>query len=192
MVVGILLTGALLKPVFARPRIKKLFIPLSRKKEPAFHTFIEKLCNSLGSKTPTNIEVDCSNGTSIHYRRGLISLLEDEMTLTIGLPVISEMTIPELASLLAHEFGQQRHKTEMRLAYIITSINQWFSRVVFEQDVIDGMLDQWSLTTSVSITQIPISIAKFFIWVSRKILTAFMLAGQMMSRTVVRHHIIRR
>jgi aconitate hydratase len=181
--VGILFFAALLKPLIASPSEKKLFIPISQKKESALYAFIEKLCHAVGSKIPNNIEVDCSVNTSANYQHGLISFLEDDLTLTIGLPVISEMTITEFANLLAHEFGQYTQKTEIRLSYIITSINLWFTRVAYEQDVIDDKLTMLSLTTSAF--QIPLSIAKFFVWLTRKVLIVFMLAGHSISRYFV-------
>ncbi len=183
---GILLIAAMVKPLFTQPSAKKLFIPISRKKEPALYSFIEKLCHTIGSKIPTNIEVDCSVNVSANYRRGLISFLEDNLTLTIGLPVISEMMMTEFANLLAHEFEQYTQNTEMRLSYAITSVNLWFARVIYEQDVIDDKLTMLSYTASGSISQIPLNIAKFFIWLSRKILTVFMLTGHKISRFIVR------
>ena len=186
-IAGILLLAAMLKPLIARPSLRKLPIPLSRKKEPALYAFVGKLCHAIGSKIPNNIEVDCSFNVSANYPRGPISFLEDDLSLTIGLPIISEMTITEFANLLAHELGQYREKTEMRLSYIITSINQWFTRVVYEQDVYDDKLALMSLTASGSLAQIPLYIAKFFVWLSRKILTVFMLAGHAISKNFVRH-----
>jgi len=184
--IGILLVAVMAKPLIARPSAKKLFIPLSRKKEPALYAFIEKLCRTIGSKIPSNIEVDCSVNASANYRRGLISFLEEDLTLIIGLPIISEMTITEFANLIAHEFGQYTQKTEMRLSYIISSINLWFSRVVYEQDVIDDKLMMLSLKAGGFITQIPLSVAKFFIWLSRKVLTVFFMAGHIISRFFIR------
>ena len=186
ILIGILLVAAMAKPLIARPSAKKLFIPLSRKKEPALYAFIEKLCRAIGSKIPNSIEVDCSVNTSANYQRRIISFLEEDLTLTIGLPIISEMTITEFTNLLAHEFGQFTKKTEMRLSYIISSINLWFSRVVYEQDVIDNKLATLSLTASVFLTQIPLNIIKSFIWLSRKILTVFLLAGHIISRFFIR------
>jgi len=75
---------------------------------------------------------------------------------------------------------------EMRLSYIIGSINRRLEQAVYGQDVIDDKLSLFSMTSSGFITQIPLSLLKSFIWVSRKILTAFMLAGHLISRMVVR------
>jgi Zn-dependent protease with chaperone function len=184
--IGIFLVAAMAKLLIARPGEKKFFIPLSRKNEPAFQAFIEKVCHAVGSKIPDTIEVDCSIHASANYRRGIISFLEDDLTLTIGLPIISEMTMTEFANVLAHELSQYTKKTETRLSSIITGINLWFARVIYEQDVIDDKFALLSLTASGFLTQIPLNIAKFFIWLSRKILTVFMIAGHMISKYFVR------
>ncbi len=186
MFAGIVLIAAMIKPLIARPSAKKLSLPLSRKKESVLYAFIEKLCRAIGSKIPTNIEVNCSINTSTYYRRWLVGFLEDDLTLTIGLPLISEMTITEFANLLALEFCRHTQKIEMRLSYIITSINLWFTRVVYEQDIVDDKLDLMLLTSSNLISQIPLYIFKFFIWISRKILTVFLLAGLLISKAFVR------
>ena len=115
--IGILLVAALVKPLFTPPIVKKLFIPISRKKEPALYMFVEKICHAVGVKVPTNIEVDCSINASAYYKKRLISFLEDDLTLTIGLPVISETTMTELANILAHEFG--KYHPESRNAAIV-------------------------------------------------------------------------
>jgi len=87
---------------------------------------------------------------------------------------------------LAHELGRFTDKTEIRLTYIMTSIHRWFIRVVEDKDVIDNKMELLSLTSSGLVSQIPITIAQFFVWLSRKILTVFMLAGSMLSRVFIR------
>jgi hypothetical protein len=184
--VGVLLIAAMVKPLITRPSEKNPSIALSRKKEPALYAFIEKLCRAIGSKIPTKIEVNCSMQASANYRRLLTSFLEDDLTLTIGLPVISEMTMPEFANILASELGQFTDKTEMRLSYIITTVNLWFERVVYERDVLDEKLAMQSFTANGSISQTPLTIAQSFIWLSRKILIVFLLTGHIFSRIFVR------
>jgi len=123
---------------------------------------------------------------SANYKHLLTSFLEDDLTLTIGLPVISEMTMPEFANILASALGQFTDKTEMRLSYIITTVNLWFAQVVYERDVLDEKLAMQSFTAEGSISQIPLTIAHSFIWLSRKILTLFLLTGHFFSRSFVR------
>jgi len=181
IIAGLLFIAALVKPFFARPGTKRISYLLSRKKESAFYAFVEKLCRTTGTKIPKSIEVDCSTLVSATYTRGLISFLEDDLTLTIGLPTASEMTISEFTSLLIHELARFTQKTELRLSSLMSMMNQWFSRSVYEQDEIDEKLAAMSLTTSSMAVQIPLAGVKFFIWISRKILTLFMLAGKMIS-----------
>jgi aconitate hydratase len=184
--IGVLLIGAMVKPLIARPSVKNPSIPLSRKKEPALYAFIEKLCRAIGSKIPAKIEVDCSLRVSANYRRLLTSFIEDDLTLTIGLPIISEMTIPEFANLLASQLGQYTDTIEMRISYVITTVNQWFTQVVYGRDVLDDKLAAQSFIASGFLSQVPLNIAKLFIWLSRKILMMFLLAGHSISRAFVR------
>jgi hypothetical protein len=186
MFVGILLIAAMLKPLIARPASKRFAIALSRKKEQALYSFVDKLCQSIGAKIPSSIEVDCSVHASAGFRRGMIGFLEDELTLIIGLPAAYELTTTEFTSLLAHELGHFTQKLGMRLYYIITSIQGWFYRLVFEEDEIDQKLAILSITSSGFLRWFVIPAANLSVWLSRNILTAFMFAGNVISRFYIR------
>jgi aconitate hydratase len=186
MFVGILLIGSMLKPLIARPVSKPAAVTLSRNKEQALYSFVDKLCQSIGSKKPSTIEVDCSANTSAGYRRGMIGFLEDELTLVIGLPTASELTTTEFTSLLAHEFGHFTQKLGMRLYHIITSVQRWFFRRIFEEDKIDQRLAILSMTSSGFLRWVVLPVANFSVWLSRKILTGFMFLGKFISRFYTR------
>jgi aconitate hydratase len=186
MFIGILLIVSMLKPLIARPVSKRFAVTLTRKKEQTLYAFVDKLCQSIGSKIPSTIEVDCSVRASAGFRRGMIGFLEDEITLIIGLPAASELTTTEFTSLLAHEFGHFTQKLGMRLYYIITSVQGWFYRLIFEEDEIDQRLAILSITSSGFLRWFVIPIANFSVLLSRKILTAFMLAGNVISRFYIR------
>jgi len=184
--IGILLIVSMLKPLVARPVSKRFSVALSRKKEQALYAYVDKLCQSIGSKIPSAIEVDCSVHASAGFRRGMIGLLEDEITLIIGLPAASELTMTEFTSLLAHELGHFTQKLGMRLYYIITGVQGWFYRHIFEEDKIDQKLAIVSITSSGFLRWFVIPAANLSVWLSRKILTAFMLAGNVISRFYIR------
>jgi Zn-dependent protease with chaperone function len=186
IILGLLFIAALLKPFIAPPVVKRFSVPLSRKKEPALFIFVEKLCRSIGPEIPTEIEIDYAVDTTASYRGGIISFLEDKMTLTIGLPVVSEMTVEEFAGLLAHEFAHFTEKTTTRLYYVITNVNTWFAHAVFDQDLVDAKLTVWEETASKLYIRLPISFLKLFVWVTRKICTGLMFAGHGISRYYVR------
>jgi aconitate hydratase len=186
MFIGIMLIVSMLKPLIARPVSKRFAVALSRKKEQALYAFVDKLCQSIGAKIPSIIEVDCSPHACAGFRQGMIGFLEDELTLIIGLPAAFELTTTEFTSLLAHELGHFRQKLGMRLYYIITSIQKWFYRLIFEEDTIDQKLAILSITSSGFMRGIVIPAANLSVWLSRKILTAFMLTGNVISRFYIR------
>jgi hypothetical protein len=184
--IGILLIVSMLKPLIARPVSKPSTVVLSRKKEQALYTFVDKLCQSIGSKKPSTIEVDCSANTSVGFRRGMIGFLEDELTLVIGLPIASELTMTEFTSLLAHELGHFTQKLGMRLYHFIISVRGWFFRHIFEEDEIDQKLAILSMTSSGFLQWIVLPVAKISVWLSRQILTGFMFTGNLISKFYVR------
>lgn len=180
--IGIVLTLSLLKPLFARRVTKPATVILARNKEQPLYAFVDKLCQSIGSKKPKTIEVDCSTRTFVGFRQGMIGFLEDELTLVIGLPAASELTTTEFTSLLAHEFGHFMNKLGMRLYHIISSVQGWFFRRIFEEDQIDQKLAFLSMTSEGFVHWIILPIANLSVWLSRQILTAFMFMGNIISR----------
>jgi aconitate hydratase len=186
LLLGILLIVSMLKPLVARPASKRFFVALARKKEQALYSFVDKLCHSIGAKIPSAIDVDCSANSSAGFRLGLIGFLEDELTLTIGLPLVSELNMNEFTSLLAHEFGHFTQKIDMRLYFIITSIRGWFFRHIYEEDKIDQKLDVSLKISSGPLRWIVLPLAEFAVWLSRKILQGFMFTGNMISNFYVR------
>ncbi len=184
--VGIIVILAMLKPIFGRPISKPSSVILARNKEQTLYTFVDKLCQSIGSKKPSSIEVDCSGLTTVGFKQGIIGLLEDQLTLVIGLPIVSEMTTTEFTSLLAHEFGHFINKSGMRLYHIITSVQKWFFRRIYEEDKIDQKLAVLSMTSEGFIRWIVLPIANLSVGLSRLILTAFMFLGTAVSKFYTR------
>ena len=114
-----------------------------------------------------------------------MNFLEEDITLTIGLPLISEMTTAELTSLMSNVFGHLTDKYTISINYIITGINRWFERGAYEQDEIDLRMDVLS-RISENMFQLLLSIAKFFIWLTRNIMKVFVIIGHTISKQYVR------
>ena len=186
IIIGILLIAFMIKPLFTILGSKGFSISVSRKKEPPLFMFVEKLCRSVSAPIPSSIEVDCSVRASAGFKGGLLSFLEDNHTLTIGMPLVSEMTLTEFTSILVHEFGHFTKKMGMRLHYLITSVNAWFDLAIYGQDILDKKMLYWLGTSIKFYIRIPLLIAQFFIWLTRKILTLFMLAGHLVSSYFLR------
>lgn len=93
--------------------------------------------------------------------------------LTIGLPLVAGLNLPQFAGVLAHEFGHFSQGAGMRLTYMIRSISFWFTRVVYERDVWDERLVAWSEGQFSFV----FSLARLFVWLTRKILWVLMMLG---------------
>lgn len=63
------------------------------------------------------------------------------------MPLVSGLTLRQLAGVLAHEFGHFAQGTGMRVTYVIRWVNHWFARVVYERDAWDVRLQRWSEDT---------------------------------------------
>jgi aconitate hydratase len=186
MFVGIMLLISMLKPFIARPARKEFSIPIPRKKEQALSSYIEKLCISLNFRLKMNIEVDCSTNVTLRYKKGFIGFLGNNLMLTIGLPVISETTMAEFASVISCELGNFTKRTRMYIYLIITGINGWFTRVVFDEDQTDQKMTILSTTSGGFVAYLAVPIAKLFIWLTRKIIALFMIIGEIVSKPYIR------
>jgi len=105
--------------------------------------------------------------------------------LTLGLPLVAGMNARELAGVMAHEFGHFTQGLAMRMTYVIRSINGWFARVVYERDTWDELLVEWARGAGGSAAVIAL-LARFFVWVTRRLLWALMMVGHVISCFMLR------
>jgi len=109
----------------------------------------------------------------------------NDLTLTIGMPLVAGLPMQHFAGVLAHELGHFSQGGGMRLTYLVRSVNAWFARVVYERDAWDEKLVEWSETGDIR-TRIPFYLARLFVWLSRRILWGLMLVGQAVSCFMLR------
>ena len=159
--------------------------PVAREGEPVLFGFVEHLCRLVGAPAPASIKLDCNVNASASFRRGMASFIGSDLNLTIGLPLVSGMTLRQFAGVLAHEFGHFAQGTGMRLTYVIRSVNHWFARVVYERDGWDQALVQWSQSGSIWISLV-VAIARGAVWMARRILWALMMVGHAISSFALR------
>ncbi len=185
LIIGSILVLFMIKPLFAgsAKRTEKRW--LSPQGEPKLFAFIEKLCESVHAPTPKRIDVDCDVNASASFRHGIWSMFGNDMVLTIGMPLVAGLNSRELAGVLAHEFGHFSQGFGMRLSYIIRSINFWFMRVVYQRDSWDETLERWSQAIDLRLGLI-LYLARFFIWLTRRILWALMMLGHLVCSYLMR------
>lgn len=177
IVAGVLAVLFMIKPLFA-PKLEGM--PprtLRRDEQPLLHAFVEALCASLGAPAPRRIDVDMQVNASASFRRGMVSFMDSDLVLTLGLPLTAGMSLGQLSGVLAHEFGHFTQGAAMRSSYIIGSVNHWFARVVYERDAWDARLERWSAESVTGWSSLILAISRAFIWLSRRALWVLMMIG---------------
>lgn len=185
LVVGAILIVFMIKPLFARSADQAASCAVYRKREPVLWAFVEKICAVVGAPVPTRIYVDCDVNASAGFRRGALSLLGNDLVLTIGLPLVAGLNMRQLAGVLAHEFGHFSQGTGMRVTYVVRGINAWFARVVYQRDMLDVKLEHWSRNTDIRLAVVLLT-ARLFIWVTRRVLWILMMLGHVISCFMLR------
>ena len=176
----------MIKPIFARPAKSQRARSLTESGEPILFAFVERICDAVGAPLPKKINVDNEVNASAGFRRGFMSMLiGNDLVLTIGMPLVSGLSVQQLAGVLAHEFGHFSQGVGMRLTYLIRSISYWFARVVYERDE----WDEW-LTESTEGMDFRIAIlfyaAQAMVFLTRKLLWVLMICGQAVAGFLLR------
>jgi Zn-dependent protease with chaperone function len=186
ILIGGILIVFMIKPLFARKRRKTHPLSLSRIEEPRLFAFVDRLCQVVGAPTPRRIDVDTAVNASASFEEGIVGFLRRDLVLTIGLPLVAGLSLRQLTGVLAHEFGHFAQGTGMRLTYLIRRINGWFARVVYERDSWDDWLTEQAQEGGNWLAALIVALARFFIWLTRWVLWALMLAAHFVSSFMLR------
>jgi len=185
LIVGGILVFFLVKPLIA-PRDEE-YNPseLDKKSQPTLYKVIYMLCDFIGAKRPYKIFIDYEVNASASIQRGFAGFFLNRVNLTIGTPLLEGLTLKQLLGILAHEFGHFSQSIAMKLISITQRVNFWLYRVVFLKDQWDVQLDDSARNSDIRI-RILLYIAKFFVWIARRILYLLMLIGYIVSYFVMR------
>jgi Zn-dependent protease with chaperone function len=170
----------MVKPLFARPPRGPKARALDPAAEPLLFSFVEAVCNAVGSPRPARIEVDCRVNASAHRDGGLLGVVGGRLVLTIGLPFAAGVSLRQFAGVLAHEFGHFSQGAGMRLYGLIMRINLWFARVVYQRDAWDEELESWSAHEHIGM-KILGGVTRLAVWLTRRFLWALMFFGHVVS-----------
>jgi Zn-dependent protease with chaperone function len=183
---GTVLVFFMIKPLFARRAPHAQPLAMNPALNPALFAFIAKICDTIGAPMPKRIDLNCDLNAAAGFRRGMFSLLGNDLVLTIGLPLVAGLNLQEFAGVIAHEFGHFTQGFGMRLSYLIRSINSWFARVVYERDAWDVWLTDWAEEAEDWRIMIVVNSARFGVWFSRCLLRLLMLTGHGVSCFLLR------
>ena len=182
---GAILVLFMLKPLFARAMPRPGRRSLDPNDEPLLFDFVARLCGAVGSPKPKRIDIDNQVNASASFRSGLRSFLGNDLVLTIGMPLAAGLNMRQFGGVLAHEFGHFAQGAGMRLTYVIRSINFWFHRVVNERDQWDDKLQHWCSTLDFRVGWM-LYVARFCVWLTRRLLWCLMMTGHFFSGVLMR------
>ncbi len=185
IVAGITAIVFMIKPLFApRPKDGPRY-SLDPATQPRIFRFVERLCRTVRAPVPRRIDLDSQVNASASFRRGFLSMIGHDMVVTIGLPLVSGMTLRQLTGVLAHEFGHFAQGSGMRVTYVIRSVNAWFARVVYERDAWDQQLANWTAQAGREL-KLVMWACQLLVWLARRVLWALMWAGHFVSCFMLR------
>jgi Zn-dependent protease with chaperone function len=185
LVIGAITILFMIKPLFHRRPKSADPRTLTREDEPRLFDFIDRICALVRAPRPRRVQVDLQVNASAALTHGVWSILSRRLTLTIGLPLAGGLTVRQLGGVLAHEFGHFAQGAGMGTTYIVRMISMWFARVVYERDQWDATLEAWAREGDWRI-MIILQIARFIVWVVRRILWVLMAIGQLISSVLMR------
>ncbi len=113
--------------------------------EPLLYAFIDGICTSVGAPRPERIEVDNQVNAAASSSGGAVLVLGArtgaDYRLRAGRRGSTSSSSP---GSVAHELGHISQGSGARLMVLVSSINAWFARVVYERDTWDQTLESWS------------------------------------------------
>lgn len=165
MVVCIMLGS--LAPSRSRPRIRAY--PLARVEHPLIYAYVDKLCEIMGAPPPVRIELSPDANASASFDHDGLWFVRRRLVLTIGATLVSGMTRRELTGVIAHELGHFTQGVGMRSTRLVSSINAWFLRVVYQRGAVDDLIEDmqdsqwWALVLLGSVTALLVHLVRLFI-----------------------------
>ena len=184
-VVGAILLFFMVKPIFARRAHRAEPVQVLEMEQPVLHALIREICRQVRAPFPARVFVDCQVNASASLKGGAFGIFRRDLDLTIGLPLVTGLSVRQLSGVLAHEFGHFAQGGGMRMTRLIRGVNAWLYRVVHERDTWDSTLEEWSQEGDWRVT-VPMALARGSVWVSRQALAGVMMVGHGVSCYMMR------
>lgn len=168
----------LIKPLVALPSDRYEKPSIYPSEEPELFAYVGLVCRTLGAPTPKRIDVDCDVNASASFRRGLWSVfVPGDMVLTIGMPLVTGLTLAQFTGVLAHEFAHFNQGFGMRANMVIGTILEWFQRRAYLRDAWDDRLEEWTEDSPHMLITLPLLLARLCVFLSRLVIIAMSAAA---------------
>ncbi len=158
---------------------------LDRDDEPLLFDFVDRVCEAVHAPYPKRINIDSQVNASASFRRGMLSMFGNDLTLTIGMPLVAGLNSRQFAGVLAHEFAHFAQGTGMRVSYLVRLVSMWFTRIVYERDRMDEWLESAS-ENAPSPLNAGFYAVRGVVWGCRRVVWVFMMAGHLVSGYILR------
>ncbi|AGA24550.1 M48 family metalloprotease [Singulisphaera acidiphila] len=185
LISGAVIVMFMLKPLFAKSAKKTNNRVLDPQVEPLLYAFIDGVCESVGAPRPERIEVDGKVNAAAGYSGGAFSFVTREPVLVIGLGMAAGLNLKQFAGVMAHELGHISQGSGARLMDVISSINIWFARVVYERDDWDQTLEDWSTSGNGYLIMLG-ALVRLAVWLTRRVLWVLLRVGHLVNMVFLR------
>jgi len=168
----------LLKPFVASESSRYEHPSIYPSEEPALFAHVEEVCRVLGAPTPKRIDLTGDVNAAASFRRGLWSVfVPGDLVLTIGMPLVTGLSLRQFTGVLAHEFAHFNQGAAMR-AYLIThTIVAWFQARAARRDTWDDALDEWAEEAPHPVVWITVLVLRLCVFATRMVLWVFALVA---------------
>lgn len=122
------------RPLLSRPPKVPVALQATPASQPAVFEMVDELCWHLKLEPPAEIWLDATTSVRCTVKNGVMGVTGGEMVLNIGLPLISVMSVRELAALLVRELALNTGGLGTTLSQVVRELNLWFYRALHERD----------------------------------------------------------
>jgi Zn-dependent protease with chaperone function len=138
---GIIVLVGLMRPLVRKRRAAVPPLRLKPEDEPVLFEFVEHVCSKLNAPKPSVISVNLSVNAFAGVA-GWKGFFTGKLELVLGLPLATGLSLPQLAGVIAHEFGHFSQRAGMRSQFLFLKVQEWFMRTALERDGWDMWLDE--------------------------------------------------
>ena len=184
-ITGPFVIAFLVWPLFMKTAPVRLPRKIKREAEPFLYEYVDTLCDSLGAPRPAEIRLNCDVNAYASFSGGAWGMFSNRLTLTIGLPLVYGLSLPQLTGVLSHEFGHFSQRSGMRFSYLIRVLTNAVSNAAFGADPIRDWLRERRMSSGAlgQCFWFGVSIGA---WIARALMTWLALATNTLSSALVR------
>ena len=168
------------KPLLVRRPRKPDSQEIRKIGQKALFDLIANICRLTGAGVPKEIRVDCDITVRANLIHGFWSLPFQNTRLTIGLPLVANLTASEFAGAVANELGRYPHGLYGRLAHLVRGMNDWLSWVALSLDPWEAALAS-AKTGPKKKTTLLAKAWRAFVWVSQRPIWVIMWIARIVS-----------